>query len=284
MSNFTAAGQQLVNTISARYGISADAAQHMILAVYRGQGSMAQFNSPELGGSGQWMRGGMTMVGDMFNYQLKSRVDSICNDIAMELAKDPTMTYGGSFQSQSQNDHTQAQHVGGYASSTGNGMFVNDASRNWWPSELGQPSATGAQNNMRYAYFPQTQRLAVSTGSSVWVYNTLNHQIGGFSQQQGSSGGITLSSQFGTVNLSTLPVVSRDGVPAQAMPAASTFNPAPPSHPQHSNGNAGSNVPGPGASHNEILETLERIGSLRDKGYLSEEEFNRKKSDLLQRL
>ncbi len=284
MSNFTAAGQQLVNTISARYGISADAAEHMILAVYRGNGSMAQFNCYELGGSGQWMRGGMTMVGDMFNHGLKSRVDNLCNDIATELAKDPTMTYGGSFQSQSQNDHTQAQHAGGYANSAGNSMFVNDASRNWWPSELGQPSATGAQNNMRYAYFPQTQRLAISTGTSVWVYDTLNHQIGGFSQQQGSSGGITLSSQFGTVNLSTLPVVSRDGVPAQAAPAQPTYNPAPPAPQQYSNGNAGRNVPSSGTSHTEILETLERIGSLRDKGYLSDDEFNRKKSDLLQRL
>ncbi len=279
MSDFTAAGQQLVNTISSRYGISADAAQCMILAVYRGQGSMAQFNCPELGGSGQWMRGGMIMVGDMFNNGLKSRVDSLCNDIAMELSKDPTMTYGGSFQSQSQNDHTQAQQAGGYSNGAGNGMFINDTSRNWWPTELGNPSATGAQNNMRYAYFPQSQRLAVSTGSSVWVYDTLNHQIGGFAQQQGSSGGITLSSQFGTVNLSTLPVVSRDGVPAQP-----TYSPPPPPHSQFSNSNASSNVPGPGASHTEILETLERIGGLRDKGYLSEEEFNRKKSDLLQRL
>lgn len=254
------------------------------MAVYRGQGSMAQFNCPELGGGGQWMRGGMTMVGDMFNNGLKSRVDNICNDIATELAKDPTMTYGGSFQSQSQNDNSQAQHAGGFAHSTGNGMFVNDASRNWWPSDLGQPSATGAQNNMRYAYFPQTQRLAVSTGDSVWVYDTLNHQIGGFAQQQGSSGGITLSSQFGTVNLSTLPVVLRDGVPAQATPAQPSYSPPPPPHSQFSNSNGGANVPAPGASHNEILETLERIGSLRDKGYLSEEEFNRKKSDLLQRL
>jgi hypothetical protein len=284
MSNFTAAGQQLVNTISARYGISTEAAECMILAVYRGQGSMAQFNCPELGGAGQWMRGGMTMVGDMFNHQLKSRVDSLCNDIATELAKDPTMTYGGSFQSQSQNDSTQAQHAGGFASRSGNGMFVNDASRNWWPSELGQPSATGSQNDMRYAYFPQTQRLAVSTGDSVWVYDTLNHQIGGFAQQQGSSGGITLTSQFGTVNLSTLPVVSRDGVPAQALPAAPMHTAASSAPFQNTNGNSSSNLPGPGASHNEILETLDRIGSLRDKGYLSDEEFNRKKTDLLQRL
>jgi hypothetical protein len=38
---------------------------------------MAQFSHPEFGGSGQWMRGGMSMIGDMFNSGLKSRVDSL---------------------------------------------------------------------------------------------------------------------------------------------------------------------------------------------------------------
>jgi hypothetical protein len=49
----------------------------------------------------------------------------------------------------------------------------------------------------------------VSTGGSVWVYDTQDHQIGGFSQQQGGGSSITFSSQFGTVDLATLPVVSR---------------------------------------------------------------------------
>jgi hypothetical protein len=42
---------------------------------------------------------------------------------------------------------------------------------------------------------------------------TLDHQIGGFSQQQGSGGSILFTSQFGTVNLSSLPVVSQNGQP-----------------------------------------------------------------------
>jgi hypothetical protein len=35
-----------------------------------GRGAMAQFNPPELGGDGQWMRFGMAMVGDRFNLTL----------------------------------------------------------------------------------------------------------------------------------------------------------------------------------------------------------------------
>jgi hypothetical protein len=33
-----------------------------------------------------------------------------------------------------------------------------------------------------------------------------------------------------------------------------------------------------------ILETLDRLGSLKDKGYITEEEFSAKKADLLGRL
>ena len=25
----------------------------------------------------------------------------------------------------------------------------------WWPNELGQPSSSGSQNSMRYAFFPK---------------------------------------------------------------------------------------------------------------------------------
>ena len=62
----------------------------------------------------------------------------------------------------------------------------------------------------------------MTTGGEVWVYDTLDHQIGGFSQQQGVGGSITFTSQYGTVNLSTLPVVSRDGV---AQPPAAAPQP-----------------------------------------------------------
>ncbi len=76
---------------------------------------------------------------------------------------------------------------------------------------LGTPSATGTQNNVKYAYFAGPRRLAVQTGDEVWVYDTQDHQIGGFSQQQGGGASITFTSQFGTVNLGSLAVISRGG-------------------------------------------------------------------------
>src|SRR5690606_28271907 len=72
-------------------------------------------------------------------------------------------------------------------------------SNNWWPGDLGSPSSSGGQNGSRYAYFPQACRLAIESDGRVVVYNTLDHQIGGVQQQQGSGpGSLSFSSQFGT--------------------------------------------------------------------------------------
>ena len=58
------------------------AAEALLAALVAGGGSQAQFTIPELGGMGQWSRGGMVMVGDMFNNALKARVDALCSELA----------------------------------------------------------------------------------------------------------------------------------------------------------------------------------------------------------
>jgi hypothetical protein len=70
---------------------------------------------------------------------------------------------------------------------------------NWWPAALGVPSSVGAQNDVRYAYFPAARRLAVDLKGKVTVYDTQDHQIGGFSQQQSELGSLSFASQFGPV-------------------------------------------------------------------------------------
>lgn len=293
------AGVQLVQNLSQRHGVSADAVTHMLIAIQNGNGSMAQFSHPEFGGSGQWMRGGMTMVSDLFNNQLKYRVDSICNDIANELGNHQLVPFTGSFQSQSQNGVNSQMQAGGTPGS-GNSLFVPDPEANWWPQELGVPNALGSQNNVRYAYFANSHRLAVKTGGDVWVYDTMDHQIGGFSQQQGAGGSITFTSQYGTVNLSTLPVTSRNGFlqPAAPVPAPQVSTPiveganAPPAQqttePLSESSMATTAVRGGQApsspDSDSIIQTLERLGGLRDKGYVTEDEFATKKAELLNRL
>jgi len=268
MQQLTPEGQRIVDDLAQRYGFSADAVTHMMIAVRNGNGSMAQFGHPEFGGSGQWMQGGMLMLGDMFNYGLKGRVDGLCNEISSILAREPGLLRTGSFQSQSQGggSGTQTQTAGGMTGGNSS-LFIPDPSSNWWPQDLGSPSATGSQNNVRYAYFSGSRRLAVVTRGDVWVYDTLDHSIGGFSQQQGVDGSITFTSQYGTVNLSTLPVVSRNGQPV-APPARAPV----PSSPSNASGGG------------DVFAAIERLGELKQKGIISDQEFASKKAELLARL
>ena len=85
LQKLTLEGQNLVNNLSNKYNLSTDTIIYMIGSVNNGGGTMAQFSSPELGGSGQWMQGGMTMVGDMFNNGLKNTVDNfVGEDVTMD--------------------------------------------------------------------------------------------------------------------------------------------------------------------------------------------------------
>jgi Short C-terminal domain len=274
-------GRQKIDELARRYAVSTDAVMTMLQAVVNGHGSMAQFSHPELGGSGQWMQGGMTMVGDMFNYGLKSKVDGLCSELSQLLGQQPFVPPPASTQSQSQQD--------------GGSLFVPDApglaSGHWWPAELGSPNGTGAQNQIRYAYFNPARRLAVDLNGHVTVYDTLDHQIGGVSQQQGGGSSLTFTSQYGTMGVSSLPVVSVDGVPRGA--TAPGAAPATSAVPDPSAASAPKAAPAPAsqsAPHSEtaqeadIFTKIERLADLHKKGVLSEQEFSAKKAELLARL
>ena len=252
MQNLTPTGQNVVNDLSFRYNLSQDAVIHMLIAVNQGGGTMAQFNVPELGGCGQWMRGGMTMVGDMFNYGLKQTVDNLCGELSSALAQ---------------------YQIFPPAPPPG-----TPGSNAWWPSELGQPFSSGAQNQTRYAIFPG--RLAVDYNGTVTVYDTLDHQIGGVSQQQGGLEALTFSSQYGTLSVSSLPVISGPGSTGgmqNNFAAPPAFVPESVATPPVMNDAAPS-----GSS--DMLALIEKLASLRDAGILSEQEFSQKKADLLNRL
>ncbi len=269
-------GQRVANDLANRHGFSLDAVTHMMFAVLNGNGNMAQFSHGEFAGSGQWMRGGMIMLGDMFNNYLKGRVDNLCSEISDILASQPGLLHSGSFQSQSQGGSSHQHQATGSMSASS--LFVPDPEDNWWPLELGSPSAVGNQNNVRYAYFAYQRRLAVKTGSEVWVYDTLDHQIGGFSQQQGLGGSITFSSQYGTVDLSRLPVTSRNGQPFMQAPTP------PPAYATQSFASSPSAPNMSSASSGDVIVALEKLGDLKAKGILTEAEFSAKKAELLSRL
>ena len=274
MQDLTAGGEQAVQNLAQRYRISADAVRAMLLAVSNGGGTMAQFYIPELGGGGQWMRGGMTMVGDMFNSGLQSTVSGLCAELSSLLATQQVFV------------PLPPIHTGGGSISPGNA---------WWPAELGSPSSSGGQNDGRYAYFPGTQRLAVDRSGQITVYNTLDHNIGGVQQQQGGQyGSMSFSSQYGTFGVESLPIVSPvpPAPPMREPPAPPWQPPSAPSPPPQSpmgSSPAPSSSPsyssfGPPQSQSEILTALERLGQLYQQGVLTESEFTAKKADLLARL
>ena len=294
MQPLSASGQQLVGDIAQRHGFSVDAVTSMLESVINGNGSMAQFNHPEFSGSGQWMQGGMTMVSDMFNNYLKGRVDGLCSELSRLVANQPGLLQTGSFQSQSQGDSQQQwqgginQQQDGYGQMGSASLFVPPApgtSGNWWPGDLGAPSSTGAQNNVRYAYFPLARRLAIDLNGRVTVYDTLDHQIGGFSQQQSVGGSISFNSQYGLVDVGSLPVVSIDGMlqsmpsqpsyeaPYQALAPMQSFAPA---HAQ--------SAFQPQGGGEDIFAAIEKLAMLHGKGILSDAEFTSKKAELLSRL
>ena len=255
-------GDQTIKDLAQRYGVSVEAVRTLLFAVSEGGGTLAQFNHPELGGNGQWMSGGMTMVGDMFNYGLKATVSGLCSELSSLLSSQQIFF------------PLPAQRAARGFIAPGNA---------WWPADLGSPSSSGGQNDARYAYFPQSRRLAILHNGKITLYDTLDHQIGGVQQQQGGySGSLTFSSQYGTFSVDTLPLVSPGSDRAIVEPAAPSYEaPEPPPAPI-----ATSRQGSVGAlqSHDDILKALERIGDLHQKGILSDDEFKSKKAELLSRL
>lgn len=289
MRQLTPEGQQVINNIAQRYNFSPDAVFSMLQSVINGNGSMAQFSHPEFGGSGQWMKGGMIMLGDMFNNGLKNTVGGLCQELSNLIANQPGLIQSGSFQSQNQGTQQQS-NFGGNSSSTGGqqqnssgptgpvSLFVPPpagSSGDWWPAGLQFPNSTGAQNNVRYAYFATIRRLAIEANGHVTLYDTLDHQIGGFSQQQSIGGSITFTSQFGLVDVNSLPIISIDNVPVQKQ---DDFQPAPfPIQPNIEN-TQGVN------QEADIFAAIEKLANLKDKGILTDEEYSTKKAELLARL
>ncbi|MEO0821506.1 MAG: SHOCT domain-containing protein, partial [Pseudomonadota bacterium] len=267
MSELSDEGRNIVADLANRHGFSVDAVTTLLHAVSAGYGTQAQFSHPEFGGMGQWSSGGMIMIGDMFNNALAGRVAALCHEISTALQWNAVFA-----------PPSQAQSQGG----PGTSLFVEGGGGDWWPPELGSPASTGAQNDLRYAYFPDTHRLAISLGGSTTVYDTGPHQIGGFSQQQGGDQSLTFTSQLGLVRVADLPVVTFPGNPPAAIDPPAFAEPAPSAGPPPlaeqpaAPAQSPPESPAPAAS-DEIVALIEKLAELHAKGVLTDAEFEAKK-------
>jgi len=275
-ASVTSEAEEAIAHIAQRYGLSREAVLAMLFAVNAGGGTMAQFSIPELGGSGQWMRGGMTMVGNMFDNGLKARVDALCGELAQLLA---TTTV---FAPES------------------NGPRAGFTSGNWWPSDLGVPSSSGGQNDARYAVFPGTRRLAIQINGVTRIFDTGDHHITGVQQQQGGPRGtVTFTSQLGTFDVSNLHELGEQQVaetpttapppqyhsPAPQSGSQSQYQSAPaPARPPQPASQPPASASGASGDPAAIIAAIESLAGLHERGILSDEEFTAKKAELLARL
>ncbi len=277
MKPLTSEGHQKIQEIASRYRLSENAVMLMLDSVSLGGGTMAQFNISELGGGGQWMQGGMTMVGDMFNYSLKTTVNNLCGELSQ------LMYSQNIFEQPVAGSQSQGQNYG-----------------SWYPAEFGSPSSSGGQNNMRYAYFSNpTDRLVVELNGYMTVYNTFGYNISGVSQQQSGNGfNLQFSCQYGYVDVNSLPQVSLNQnqpveTPVEFTPVRPIVQVADTIQPSVAENNNFSNpvvfqneTPKMKTSANEedIIKNIERLADLHKKGILTNDEFANKKKDLLARL
>ena len=155
----------LVDRMAKKYSVSPAAVQVVLAALRSGGGRMAQFSHADFGGMSQWSPG-MSMVGDMFNTQLKAKLGEEV-----------------SYRSQTRTE-------------------------DWWPAGLGRPGAVGAQNDLRYAVFPESRRLVIDDHGTFSVYDTGSHRIFGIAQAQSADRTLTFTSQDGLVRIADLPRVS----------------------------------------------------------------------------
>jgi hypothetical protein len=178
----------LIARLAIRHSVSADAVRTVLRALRSGGGRMAQFSHADFGGMSQWSPG-MTMVGDMFNNELKAKLDAICTELASHVANAGSRT-----------DSDDGRDGDVSYRSAGRGD-------QWWPAGLGTPSSVGAQNALRYAVFREMKRLAIQDGQLTAVYDTGDHRIFGVAQAQSRDQTLAFTSQSGLVRISELPKV-----------------------------------------------------------------------------
>jgi hypothetical protein len=180
----TASEEGLIVRLAMRHSVSPDAVRTVLRALRTG-GGMAQFSHPDFGGMSQWSTG-MTMVGDMFNDDLKSKLNALCADLSAYLAATGTADKGS-------------------ASEDSRVSYRSAVKRDdWLPAEFGTPSAVGSQNSLRYAVFPEKRRLVIDDGGRIDTYDTGNHKIYGIAQAQSTDQTLTFTSQDGLVRVADL--------------------------------------------------------------------------------
>uniref|UniRef100_UPI0008310067 hypothetical protein n=1 Tax=Aldersonia kunmingensis TaxID=408066 RepID=UPI0008310067 len=177
----TPQAERAIADIAARHGVSREAVLAMLFAVNNGGGTMARFTIPELGGAGVWLPNGMTVVANMFDHELKARINALCAELSELLATTDVFP------------PSAPNSIAGYSVGA------------WWPPEFGEPTVSGGLNECRYAVFPAIRRLAVQIYSVTRIFDTSVHRVETVTQHHGHGfDSIEFVSQHGTFAISSL--------------------------------------------------------------------------------
>ena len=127
--------------------------------------------------------------------------------------------------------------------------------------------------------------LRSSRAVEVRVYDTGEHRISGFSQQQGGDQSLTFTSQYGLVRVADLLLMFPQGDRSpHPSPLGSASPPQMPGSLPPAAAPTTAPTPAAPLAMEDIIKTIERLAELRQKNILTEEEFVAKKAELLGRL
>lgn len=178
--------------IAERYHVSEDAVRALFRALESTEGKVAEFNHPDLGGSGQWMPG-MIMLSDTDDAQAKARIAGLCAEVSAIVQGRGTSA-----------DEALAMPMDAGASAA---CVTMPPGESWWPASFGHPTAAGDQHGIRYAYFPDRDRLLVQQGGHILSYDTTGRRIIAFAQEQSTGSRICFTTERGPLELGEMKCV-----------------------------------------------------------------------------
>jgi hypothetical protein len=176
--------------IAERYQVPEEKVRELYQRMQQTGGRQCQFECEQLGGPVQWMPG-MITVSRWNDHALRARVDGLCSELSAIVQGSDTAAPAA------------LRREPGTAPAAGNVTIA--AGESWWPAKFGHPAAAGAQNGVRYAYFPQRQRLLIQQGARIDAYDTEGKHLTGAAQQQGgASSSLAFTSAGGPVEVREL--------------------------------------------------------------------------------
>lgn len=178
----------IIKELSSKYEIDQDAVECLYNSIQAGNGTMAQYNHPGLGGMGQWMAGGSVMS---FNWVLAGKITQMANAISQKILERP-----------SQQSSQPAKVVP--VSPVQQKPVVNNSNPSFTPFAPMKPMApmtfsfpqgngekspdmSGAQNGTSYKYFKNDDVLEITKNGSTKKI-ILSAKLVGVSQEQDQQG------------------------------------------------------------------------------------------------